>query len=215
VLGLGDAPVAKTFASGFALNLPSGEPAAVAAAPSSTTSSREEAGAQPETADLAKSEFLKSKDPEFILRNFRTMFVNAEDAVHFGAAQMKAALATNKDFAAMRITLVDDPRLADVVLEIGYTFAWDYPFALKHQNTSINLVMGKGSGPFSGPAGATSVAKELVKLLKPYRSASPPPDDRGAVHVGTFGSKPRRASSEDHSILGRESPKRRAVAPVP
>ena len=52
---------------------------------------------------------------------------------------------------------------------LSYTFAWDYPFTVKHQNTSVVLLTGKGVGPFSGPAGAASVATELVKALKPYR----------------------------------------------
>jgi hypothetical protein len=58
------------------------------------------------------------------------------------------------------------------VLTVGYTFAWDYPFSLQHQNTSMVLLSGKGSGPFSGPAGAKSVANELVKLLKPHRQSA-------------------------------------------
>ena len=70
-------------------------------------------------------------------------------------------------------TIVDDPAVADVVLEVGYTFAWDYPFSLKYQDTSVVLVSGKGSGPFSGPAGATSVASEFAKLLKAYRVTPP------------------------------------------
>ena len=85
---------------------------------------------------------------------------------------MKAALGTNKGFQAYRISIVDDRALADVVLTVNYTFAWDYPFALTHQNTSVVLLSGKGSGPFSGPKGATSVASELVKALKPYRTAA-------------------------------------------
>jgi len=52
---------------------------------------------------------------------------------------------------------------------VNYTFAWDYPFALRHQNTSVVLLSGKGVGPFSGPAGAISVAGELAKVLRPYR----------------------------------------------
>jgi hypothetical protein len=87
---------------------------------------------------------------------------------------MKAALGKNKEFTAMRIAVVDDASLADVVLEIAYTFMWDYPFTLKHQNTSIVLVAGKG-GAIGGAAGAGSVANELAKLLKPYRSAPPAP----------------------------------------
>ena len=60
------------------------------------------------------------------------------------------------------------------MLFVAYTFAWDYPFSLKHQSTTIVLVAGKGSGPLSGPAGATSVAKELCKALKQYRPPTSP-----------------------------------------
>jgi len=45
--------------------------------------------------------------------------------------------------------------------------------AKHNQNTSVVLVSGKGSGPFSGPAGATSVASEFAKLLKAYRVTPP------------------------------------------
>jgi hypothetical protein len=110
-----------------------------------------------------------AKDSDTILRNFRTMFVDASQANFFKSDQMKAALGKAKDFNSLKITVVDDRSLADVVLNVGYTFAWDFPFTLKHQNTSIVLASGKGTGPFSGPKGAESVAAELVKLLKPYR----------------------------------------------
>lgn len=139
--------------------------------------SRMRALAQGATTDSAsrrapeKSELLATaKDPETILRNFRTMLVDASRATHFGTAQMKAALGKNKGFQALRISMVDDPAVADVVLTVNYTFAWDFPFALKHQNTSLVLLSGKGIGPFSGPKGASSVASELVKALKPYRA---------------------------------------------
>jgi hypothetical protein len=123
----------------------------------------------PEKSDLLAN----SKDPEFVLRNFKTMLVDASRAVYFGTAQMKAALGNNKRFAQLKITIVDDPLVADVVLNVSYTFAWDYPFSLKHQNTSMVLVSGKGSGPLSGPKGASSVVGELVKALGPYRVAAP------------------------------------------
>jgi hypothetical protein len=123
--------------------------------------------------EAEKSESLAAaKHPETILRMFKTLLVDASRAEFFGSDQMKAALGSDKGFAALKITIVDDRALADVVLEVGYTFAWDYPFSLKHQNTSMVLKSGKGSGPFSGPAGAKSVASEVVKLLKPYRLAT-------------------------------------------
>jgi hypothetical protein len=68
--------------------------------------------------------------------------------------------------------IVDDPGVADVILDVGYTFAWDYPFSLTHRRTSIVLLSGKGVGRFSGPAGAESVARELATLLKPYRPSA-------------------------------------------
>jgi hypothetical protein len=124
--------------------------------------------ANPEAPD--QSELLKnSKDRDFILRNFRTMYVDARDAKYFGSAQMKAALGKNKDFWKLNVRIVDDRRVADVVLKIGYTFAWDFPFELAHQNTTIVLLSGKGEGPFSGPLGAADVARNFVNMAKPWR----------------------------------------------
>jgi len=132
------------------------------------------AGEQPAAAPEKSDRLATSNDREFILRNFKTMLVDASKASLFGSDQMESALHEHKKFAALNITVVDDRAVADVILEVGYTFAWDYPFSLKHQNTSVVLVSGKGTGPFSGPRGATSVASELVKLLTPYRTAPPP-----------------------------------------
>ncbi|HEX9255654.1 MAG TPA: hypothetical protein VF938_08905 [Candidatus Angelobacter sp.] len=124
--------------------------------------------ASPEAPD--QSELLKnSKDRDFILRNFRTMYVDARDAKYFGSRQLKAALGKNKDFWKLNVRMVDDPRVADVILKVSYTFAWDYPFELTHRNTTMVLLSGKGEGPFSGPLGAADVARNLVNLAKPWR----------------------------------------------
>ena len=100
------------------------------------------------------------------------MYVEARRAKHFKSDQLKASLGRNKDFAKLNIRIVDDIKLADTVLDVGYTFAWDYPFELKHQNTTIVLLSGKGVGPFSGVVGATSVADEFVKIIKQYRTTT-------------------------------------------
>lgn len=127
-----------------------------------------QAQANPDAPD--QSELLKnSKDPDFILRNFKTMYVDAHAATYFGSDQMKAALGKNKEFQKLNIHIVDDPHVADVVLKVGYTFAWDYPFELRHQNTTIVLLAGKGEGPFSGPLGAADVARKFVNAAKPWR----------------------------------------------
>jgi hypothetical protein len=95
--------------------------------------------------------------------------VDARDARYFGSDQLKAALGGNKEFAKLNIRIVDDPRVADTVLKVGYTFAWDFPFELRHQNTTIVLLSGKGEGPFSGPLGAAEVARNFVNAAKPWR----------------------------------------------
>ena len=99
----------------------------------------------------------------------RTLAVDTRRAEFFKNDQMKAALGADKGFDGLGVTLVDDLAVADVGLDVGYTFAWDYPFSLKHQNTSMVLVSGKSVGPFSGPLGAQSVVSESVKLLRDHR----------------------------------------------
>ena len=54
-----------------------------------------------------------STHPDFIVRNFKT-------------DQMKAALEEDKEFAALKITIADDPVVADVVSDVSYPFAWHY-----------------------------------------------------------------------------------------
>jgi hypothetical protein len=67
--------------------------------------------------------------------------------------------------------IVDDPALADVELEVGFTLAWDYPFHLKHQNSTMVLRAGKGYGTFPGPLGV-SVGWEFVQILKRSRGGN-------------------------------------------
>ena len=174
VFGLGDAPITQIYPpNGYRppVSLVAAPPriaipAPMAAAPVRTSSEPEANLSAPE-----KSEVLsESKDPKVILKNFKTVYVDARRAKYFKADQMKAALGRNKEFAKLNIRIVDDIKLADTVLDVGYTFAWDYPFELRHQNTTTVLVSGKGLGPFSGVVGAASVAEELTKALRPYRT---------------------------------------------
>ena len=167
VLGLADAAPAKSFASGSALALPR------ATSSPAVTASVSQPSAAPIPAAAGQSDpVANSTDREFILRNFKTMSIDASKANFFGEEQMKAALARNPGFAPLNIRIVDDLGAADAVLVISYTFAWDYPFELKHTNTSTMLLAGKGSGAFSGPAGAASVAKQFVNAVKPWRESS-------------------------------------------
>jgi hypothetical protein len=42
-----------------------------------------------------------------------------------------ANLERNSGFSALHIDIVDDPKVADTVLVVGYTFPFNYPFEVK------------------------------------------------------------------------------------
>lgn len=190
VIGLVDTPPAKTFANGSQLQpsqaggqpapVPT-EPAAPAAAPpapAQSASVKPALNLPPTVASVPASpekpaDVGNSKDREFILHHFTTMYVDARTAKYFGSDRLKADLADNKDFDALHISIVDDPKAADAILIVGYSPVWDFPFELKHQASSIVLLAGKGVGPFSGILGSKNVASEFVKAAKAYRNAPP------------------------------------------
>jgi len=98
VLGLGEMAATKSFANGSTLSPPATTVAAVnspSAPPIPSNASNSSATPEaPEKSDLLTA----SKDREFILRNFKTMYVDAQRAQYFKADQLKAALGRNKDF---------------------------------------------------------------------------------------------------------------------
>jgi S1-C subfamily serine protease len=197
VLGLADTPPTKTFASGAQLvplnpAAPLAPAAAVSPAPAPPAPvppapvSAASTPAAPTTASVApqpsqkpsepgtapNADLATSKDRDFILRHFQTMYIDVH-ATYFGSKEVKAALGRNKDFAGLNIVLVDDPKLADTILLVGHTFGFNFPFELKHQASSIVLLTGKGVGIFSGQIGSVNVSGEFVKAAQPYRT--PPP----------------------------------------
>lgn len=124
--------------------------------------------AHPDSPD--QSELLKnSKDPDFIRRHFRTMYIETRGIDLFGPELISAELKKNEEFNKMHIDIVQDRKVADTVLSVSYNFAWDYPFVLRHQNTTTVLLGGKGEGPFSGPLGAWDVAHQFVKAARKWR----------------------------------------------
>lgn len=165
VTGLADTTAVKTYANGSYITTP--WPANPTAAPILTApqNPKDASPGAPEKSDILSA----SKDPKFILENFKTMYVDGKGASFFGADQIKANLERNSGFSALHIDIVDDPKVADTVLVVGYTFPFDFPFELKYQNTSMVLLGGKGVGVLSGPAGSADVARQFIKLAKPYR----------------------------------------------
>lgn len=158
--GLGDEPVSKTFSSGAALRPPK---TALAKSTPGTKPSVESAS-PPLPPDTSLSQ---SKDRSFILRNFKTLYVDADDAKAFGSDDVKKALLNNSMFASLNLEIVDDRSAADAVLEVRRSLGAEYPFEVKSRN---NVLLLRGSGvSFFGAAGARDVAQYFVQLTKPFR----------------------------------------------
>src|SRR5262249_49132681 len=132
--------------------------------------------ANPDAPD--QSELLKNaKAAAFIRRHFKTMYIETRDIDLFGPELICAELKKNDEFNKMHIDIVQDRKVADTVLSVSYNFAWDYPFVLRHQNTTTVLLGGKGEGPFSGPLGAWDVARQFVNAARKWRLE---PEPKGA-----------------------------------
>jgi S1-C subfamily serine protease len=186
VSGLADTVPVKSFANGSQLLPPHPGAPPAPVAPASPTPVSPAQNVQPaaipalqpseKLVPASPSESLSnSRDREFFLHHFKTMYVDAHAAKYFGSDDMKAILAGNQDFNGLNITIVDDPKIADTILIVSNTFVWDFPFELKHQASSIVLLAGKGVGPLSGHLGAINVASVFVKAAKPYRTSPPKP----------------------------------------
>ncbi len=177
VLGLAGLPGGTAFASGASLKLPNlpaapqpankpePTPEVVAAAPAQPPADRLQAP------DTVNSQPLESRDPQTILRNFRTVYIDSK-TMWLKANVMKSAIYKKKEFMGWGITVVDQLNLADVVLRIQLISGTeDYTYELQHLNTSITLDSGKVRAfqPIlwmSGNTAAPMIADALLKTIR-------------------------------------------------
>jgi trypsin-like peptidase len=157
VIGLADGSSVTALASGANLRLPSQRPdPPVATAPAPP----------PEVSERERSEMLTSRDPKKIVRAFRTIYVKRTPLPWMTKEMLEHALQTQPEFGAWDLTLVKDPRLADVTIDVVVpAFTFDYHYSMTHQNSSILLLAGK-THAVTGLDGSTAVAKNIMKDIK-------------------------------------------------
>ncbi len=157
VMGLAGAQPTLTFRSGGRLQMPSATPA-VAAKPH-------------EGIDIEgpeKSEVISSRDPNVIMRKFRTVYARS-NTLWMDQEALKNALRRQPEFSQLGLVLVDAPKLADVTLTTNRVlFTWDWTYTLTHQNTSIILTTGKFTR-IDGMTGAGAIAEDFIKKVKAAR----------------------------------------------
>ncbi len=148
VAGLAEQGVAKTFASGASLKLP----VIAAAAP---------------VKQAAVKESAPKPDRRALLRDLKSIYVDAESVKSFDAGEMKMALFEDKIFQRLNLEIVDDRDAADGVLTIRQSLKTDYPFELTSRNNQL-LLRGTALG-YTGEAGARSLALLFSQMVNEYR----------------------------------------------
>jgi len=117
----------------------------------------------PSAAEL--SDPINARDPNEILRKFRSMYVVSK-TIYAKPEVVQSALQKEPALAAWGIVLVSDPQLADLRLTIDrplFTFTWTYE--LTHQNSGIILDTTRVKGVTDGdiaPQMAHTLAKKIA-----------------------------------------------------
>ena len=84
--------------------------------------------------------------------------------------QFENALRERKEFEALGLIIVKDPKVADLIIELGRPlFTYTFTFAASSSQTGVLLMSGKVTA-FDGNFASPKIAKELLKRLGSARS---------------------------------------------
>ncbi|HEY6248660.1 MAG TPA: S1C family serine protease [Candidatus Angelobacter sp.] len=150
VLGLPDSGQRVALGSGSSLQMP-----ASTAAPQSSAAI---AGAKPQQ----------------ILKDAKTIYIQSKTAF-LTVDTLDRALVQQKDWAKLDLTIVQDPRVADLLIEIDRPlFTYIHTFVIIDKKTSIVLDSGKVTA-FDGTIASGGIAKDIVKI---FASVKLPPQSK-------------------------------------
>jgi hypothetical protein len=149
VIGLADATGNMALGSGAALQVPVSRPS-------------------PSSAVVAAS------NPQEILRSAKTIHI-ATRSMYFTPETLEKELAKQKDFDGLRLMLVKDARVADLLISIDRPlFTYTFTYSVTDSKTSIVLDSGKVTA-IDGGAAAGKIAKQLVEKWTKVRRVEPEP----------------------------------------
>jgi hypothetical protein len=92
--------------------------------------------------------------------------------MYFTPVSLEQELAKQKDFGNLGLVLVEEPRVADLLITIDRPlFTYDFTYSVVDRKTSIVLDAGKVTA-ISGSVAAGPIAKELVGKGNKVRGAA-------------------------------------------
>jgi hypothetical protein len=146
VLGLPDSGRRVTLGSGSSLQMPAREMAEV---PQSSAA-------------------ISNADPKQIVKNARTIFIHSKTSF-LTVDTLDRALALQKEWPQLELTIVQDQRVADILIEIDRPlFTYVHTFVIIDKKTSIILDSGKVTA-FDGTIASGGLAKDIVKFFASTR----------------------------------------------
>jgi S1-C subfamily serine protease len=105
-----------------------------------------------------------SADPKRILKEAKTIYINSK-TMFLTVDTLDRALALEKLWGKLGLTIVGDPRVADVTIEIDRPlFTYVHTFVISDKRTSIVLGAGKQTA-FDGTIASDGLAKDIVKIF--------------------------------------------------
>jgi len=151
VLGLPDSGHPVTLGSGSALQMPA---KAAAQIPQSSAA-------------------ISGVDPRQILKDAKTVCIQSK-TLFLTVDTLDRDLTREKDWPKLGLTIVQDPRVADLLIEIDRPlFTYIHTFVIVDKKTSIVLGSGKVTA-FDGTIASGGLAKEIVKIFAAAKTSPTP-----------------------------------------
>lgn len=117
-----------------------------------------------EEAAPKSSAAIASAEPKQILKGAKTIYFNSK-TMFLTVDTLERALAGEKEWGKLGLTIVGDMRVADVVVEVDRPlFTYVHTFVMTDKRTSIVLGTGKQTA-WDGTIASGGLAKEIVKIF--------------------------------------------------
>jgi hypothetical protein len=120
-------------------------------------------------ADIPQSSAaIAGSDPKQMLKGANAIYIHSKTAF-LTVDTLDRALALEKDWPKLGLTIVQDQRVADLRIEIDRPlFTYVHTYVIVDKRTSIVLGSGKVTA-FDGTIASGRIAKEIVKLFSAVR----------------------------------------------
>jgi hypothetical protein len=125
---------------------------------------------------------IKVTDPGKLLMTSKTVYITSYSDV-FKSVQLMNELKKKNEFTAWNLAFVDDPGVADLVLEVDHVvMTWEFTFSIRHSRTGVVIAAGKvyaWGGGDGAPLMATRVVERLTKLRAGVKTEPEPAGKTG------------------------------------